>query len=118
VKFGAEPVLRDFLAVLDTLERAAQMDINKDSVEQYKQGIGHLVSQFKKTMEKFGVEEVDPTGHPFDPNLHEALSSVQVPNVPTNSVAQVFRKAYKLHGKVMRTAQVVVNVGESKEGNS
>jgi molecular chaperone GrpE len=117
IKFGAEPVLREFLSVLDTLERAAEMKVTPDTIDQFKEGIKHLVTQFKKTLERFGVEEVATKGEAFDPNIHEALSSVNDPELAPNAIAEVFRKAYKLHGKVIRPAQVVVNTSSPK-GNS
>ncbi len=109
IKFGSEPVLREFLSVLDNLERASDTAVTADTLDQYKNGVGLIVNQLKKSLEKFGVEEVDCKGQTFDPNVHEALSSSNNPDLPPNSITDVFKKAYKLHGKVIRPAQVVVN---------
>ncbi|MBK9293743.1 MAG: nucleotide exchange factor GrpE [Oligoflexia bacterium] len=109
VKFGAEPTLREFLNILDNLERAAHTPVSADTLEAYKNGIELIITQFKKSLERFGVQEVPCFGEPFDPNVHEALSSISDPNIANNTVAEVFKKAYKLHGKVIRPAQVVVN---------
>jgi molecular chaperone GrpE len=112
LKYGSEPILREFLGVLDNLERAAQTEITPETTDTYKKGVQLIYDQFKKSLERFGVEELDPTGQPFDPTMHEALTSVDDPEKPANTITQVFKKAYKLNGKVIRPAQVVVNTGK------
>ncbi|MCC6276914.1 MAG: nucleotide exchange factor GrpE [Oligoflexia bacterium] len=109
MKYGSEPVLREFIAVLDNLERARQTPLTTESIETFKEGLSLISGEFRKVLEKFGVEEVDPKGQIFDPMIHEALTSESNPAVPPNVVTQVFKKAYKLHGRVIRPAQVVVN---------
>lgn len=109
VKFGAEPAIKEFLNVLDNLDRAAHTPVNGETLEAYKNGLELIITQFKKSFERFGVEEINCEGQPFDPNVHEALSSMSNPDLPNNTVGQVFKKAYRLHGKVIRPAQVVVN---------
>jgi molecular chaperone GrpE len=116
VKYGSEPILREFLTVLDNLERSAHIDVSPtpETIENYKNGIEMIITQFKKTLERFGVEEVESKGQTFDPLLHEAVSSEENPDLPPNSVTQVLSKAYKLKGKVIRPAQVVVNTSSKK----
>jgi molecular chaperone GrpE len=109
VKYGNEPIIREFLGVLDNLERAALTPLSAESIETYKNGVELIVTQFKKSLERFGVEEVDPQGQEFDPSLHEALGSDSNPDFPPNTVTQVLKKAYKLKGKIIRPAQVLVN---------
>jgi molecular chaperone GrpE len=118
VKYGSEPIIREFLTVLDNLERAASTPVTADSVESYKNGIEMIVSQFKKVLEKFGVEEVQALGQSCDPLLHEAVSSVENPDAPPNTVTDVLQRAFKLKGKVIRPAQVVVNTLKSKKEDS
>jgi molecular chaperone GrpE len=116
VKYGSEPILREFLTVLDNLERSAHIDVSPtpETIESYKNGIEMIITQFKKALERFGVEEVESKGQTFDPLLHEAVSSEENPDLPPNSVTQVLSKAYKLKGKVIRPAQVVVNTSSKK----
>jgi molecular chaperone GrpE len=114
MKYGSEPIIREFLTVLDNLERAASTEVTPETLASYKSGLDMIVTQFKKVLERFGVEEVDALGQPFDPNMHEALSSENNSDLPPNSVSQVLKKAYKLKGKIIRPAQVVVNSSPSK----
>ena len=115
IKYGAEPVIREFLNILDNLERATQIELKPETIEQYKNGVDLIKNQVKKSLERFGVEEVPSEGQPFDPAVHEALGSVNNPDLPPHSIAEVFKKAYKLHGKVIRPAQVVVNTFSGKK---
>src|SRR4051812_612619 len=59
IKFGSEPVIREFLGVLDNLERASETEVTPETLEEFKKGIALIVAQFKKSLEKFGVEVVD-----------------------------------------------------------
>ncbi len=59
-------------------------------------------------MQRFGVEEVDPEGEPFDPALHEAMTMQPSDEVEPGSVMTVFQKGYALNGRLLRPARVVV----------
>lgn len=56
----------------------------------------------------FGVKEIEGVGHDFDPEVHEAVSSVQDDTLGEKVVKEVFRKGYKIGTKVIRHAMVVV----------
>ena len=109
MRYGSEPVIREVLSVLSNLERAAATEVNSDSLTQYKDGVGMIVTQLKKALGNFGVEEINPEGQAFNPNDHEALSQDNRPDLPAGQITHVLRKAYKLHGKLIQPAQVVVN---------
>lgn len=115
VKYGAEPILREFLGILDNLERAAEVELSDTSIEKYKSGVDLIVGQFRKSLERFGVEEVKSEGQEFDPAIHEAIGADANPNEKANVITQVLKKAYKLHGKLIRPAQVLVNDPPKKE---
>jgi molecular chaperone GrpE len=114
IKYGSEPIIREFLTILDNLERAASTELTPETMASYKSGVEMIVSQFKKVLERFGVEELEAQGQVFDPSVHEALSSEENPDHPENTITQVLKKAYKLRGKVIRPAQVVVNTSKSE----
>ena len=57
---------------------------------------------------KFGVEQIDPAGEPFDPQRHEAMTMVPNPDVEPNTVIDVIQKGYALNGRLVRPARVVV----------
>jgi molecular chaperone GrpE len=63
---------------------------------------------FVSTMEKFGVEMIDPQGETFNPELHEAVTMVPMPDKESNSVLEVVQVGFTLNGRLVRPAMVVV----------
>ncbi|MDE5031941.1 nucleotide exchange factor GrpE, partial [Francisella tularensis] len=55
-----------------------------------------------------GVEELDPKGEKFDPNLHEAMSMIPNPEFEDNTIFDVFQKGFMLNGRIVRAAKVVI----------
>jgi molecular chaperone GrpE len=106
-KYGAERFIRDFLGILDDFELALNSD--SSNVESFRQGVKMIAGEMRSLLQKHGVEEVKSEGKPFDPGVHEALSSEPRDDMPPGHVANVFKKAYKLHDKLIRPAQVTVS---------
>ena len=55
-----------------------------------------------------GVTEIESLGEEFDPNVHEALTMIEVPDIDKEQVVEVYAKGYKLNDELLRTAKVVV----------
>ncbi|MGN1311094.1 MAG: nucleotide exchange factor GrpE [Clostridia bacterium] len=98
-------IIASFLPVQDNLEKAIEA---KTVDESFKQGIELVTKQISDIFKKFGVEEIETCGKPFDPELHEAVSSVQDETLGEKIVKEEFRKGYKIGNKVIRHAMVVV----------
>ena len=98
-------VVEAVLPVLDNLENASKVE-TKD--ENYKQGVELVLKQFKDVLKSKGVEEIEAIGTTFDPELHEAVSSVQDENKESQEIVQEYRKGYKFGNKVIRHSMVVV----------
>ncbi len=107
-KYGGEKFICEFLSVFDNFERALETEVSKDNVESFREGVQMIAAEFKGLLHRFGVEEVKSEGEVFDPSKHEALSSEPREDLPPGHVARVFKKAYKLHDKLLRPAQVTV----------
>lgn len=107
-KYGAERFIRDFLEIMDNFERALSVEVTPDNYKTVIQGVQMTTAEIKSTLGRHGVQEVPCQGAAFDPNIHEALSSEASNEVPAGHVLRVFKKAYKLHEKLLRPAQVVV----------
>jgi molecular chaperone GrpE len=114
LKYGSERVFRELLDVLDTFERALQTELTAESIQNYKEGISLTATELLKTLSRFGVTELPCEGLPFDPNVHEALSSEETDATAPGNITRVFKKAYKLHDRVIRPAQVVVAKAPNK----
>lgn len=108
MKYGAERMARDLLAVLDNFERALETQVTPENFGVFKQGVEMTAAELKALLAKNGVSEMKAEGVPFDPNVHEALTSEATDSVPAGHVLRVFQKAYKIHDKLLRPAQVVV----------
>ena len=78
------------------------------SVESLKEGSEATLKLLTSTLQRFGVEELDPHGEPFDPNQHEAMTMQPSADVEPGSVVTVFQKGYALNGRLLRPARVVV----------
>ena len=98
-------VIEVMLPVVDNLENAAKVE-TKD--EDYKKGIELVLKQFKDVLKSKGVEEIETVGKTFDPELHEAVSSIQDENLGEKEIAQEYRKGYKIGNRVIRHSMVVV----------
>ena len=101
---ACEDVLKGVFPVLDNLERASSVE---GSLEEIKKGIEMTLRQFKDSLTKLEVEEID-TASGFDPNFHNAVMHVEDESLPKNSVVEVFQKGYKKGNKVLRFSMVKV----------
>ena len=98
-------VIEVILPVVDNLENAAKVET---SDENYKQGVELVLKQLKDVLTSKGVEEIKALGETFDPELHEAVSSIQDENLGEKEIAQEYRKGYKIGNRVIRHSMVVV----------
>lgn len=110
-KFGQERLSTELLAVMDNLERALQvsMDREDESVKPLLEGVELTLKSFVDCFRKFSIVQIDPLGEPFDPQLHQAMSMQENPNVEPDTVTAVMQKGYTLHGRVIRPAMVMVS---------
>jgi molecular chaperone GrpE len=104
-KFAIEGFARELLPVKDALEMALATE--NATLESLRQGVELTLKQLNAVFAKFHIQEVNPAGERFDPNLHEAMAMVQTGGEP-NTVAQVMQKGYQLHDRLLRPALVAV----------
>ena len=106
-KFAVERFAKELLQVCDSLEMgiAAGDEAGADALLE---GSNATLKQLESTLQRFGVERVDPLGEPFDPALHEAMTMQPSPDAEPGSVLTVFQKGYTLNGRLLRPARVVV----------
>ena len=74
-------------------------------------GMEMVKRQFEEVLHQFGVEQLEATGMPFDPNLHEAVAQEPSNEVAEGAVVRQLRKGYKLKDRLVRAALVVVSGG-------
>jgi molecular chaperone GrpE len=101
-------LIREFLPVYDNLQRACLAAGKSQSLEQFEQGVEMIVKQFKVMLDKFDIEAIDAINVEFNPELHEALMMRESDKVKHDKVVEVFEKGYKMKGRVIRHAKVIV----------
>lgn len=109
-KFAAEGMIREILPVLDGFERTLAMAAKGASVESLADGVRVLDKQLRKALEISGVARVTSLGAEFDPEIHEALATVENDELEADTVVDEIEAGYTMHDKVIRPARVRVTV--------
>jgi molecular chaperone GrpE len=114
-----ESVLRDFLEVVDGLERATALwaDGNESDAKSIMDGVESVLLQFRSKLERYEVKPIEAAGLPFDPRMHEAVSQVPSAAVKPGFVLHELQKGYVIGEKLLRPARVVVAAAPSAERN-
>ena len=98
-------IVSNFLPIIDNLEKAVEAE-TKD--EEYRKGIELVLKQFKDVLLARGVTEIEAVGKTFDPEVHEAVSSVQDETKGEKEIVQEYRKGYMIGNRVIRHSMVIV----------
>jgi molecular chaperone GrpE len=117
VRFANEGFLQKLVPVLDNIDMAAAALAGGQtgSLQALQTGVAMILQQLRSVLAEVGLEEVDATGKPFDPNLHEAVSQETSTEAAEGQVLRQLRKGYKLRERLLRPAAVVVAKAASKE---
>jgi molecular chaperone GrpE len=106
-------LVEDLIPVLDDFERT--VDYAKSNGEEgLLGGVEAVQTKFKEVLVKQGLEIIDPVGQPYEALEAQAVGTVDNPNVPDETVEQVFQKGYRMGKKVLRPAMVTIAVGGPK----
>ena len=109
-RYAIEKFAKDLLAVLDSMDRALELARTTDGFDMAMlEGTEMTHKLLLDTAAKHGVEAIDPVGVAFDPKEHQAMSMVPSAEHAPNTVMAVMQKGYKLEGRVIRAAMVVVS---------
>jgi molecular chaperone GrpE len=113
-QFATAGVVEDIIPILDNLSLGLAASRQQTDVKPIVEGIGLVLEQFKSTLGKHGLKEINPQGLAFDPNLHDCISHQPNAEIPEEKVSQVVRLGYSLNGRLLRPASVVVSSGPAK----
>ena len=118
IKYATESLLQKVIPVLDNFEMAlaAAQSSSTEGLKSLQDGVSMIYSQLKSVLTEAGLEDVDATGKPFDPNFHEAVSQQESKEVAEGQVLQQLRKGYKLRERLLRPATVIVAKKPAAEG--
>jgi molecular chaperone GrpE len=108
VSFANENLLVKLLPVTDAFEMALASATSESSAKSLQAGIVMVANQLKSALAEAGLEEIDASGKPFDPNLHEAVAQQETADAPEGEVIRQVRKGYKFRNRLLRPAGVIV----------
>lgn len=118
ISLSNEELIREFLPIMDDLERALDSTKKKRKSKEFTsfvEGIGMIFGQLKSMLEKQGLKQIKAQGERFDPHFHEAVMRVELDKYPDDFVVEEMRKGYKLNDKILRPSMVKVNKKSHKD---
>jgi molecular chaperone GrpE len=104
-RYANVPIIKEFLTVVDNLERA---QVAEGAAEDLQKGVELILQQMEDLIRRFGVTRIDADGQEFDPNLHEAVSREEEADVEVPTVVEEFQPGYQIHDRLLRPAIVRV----------
>jgi molecular chaperone GrpE len=108
-KFGVERLAAELLTVKDTMEMGLQATAESEADSAMAEGFKATLKLLNQCLAKFGISEVDPQDEPFDPEFHEAMAAQPSPNHEPGTVLTVIQRGYRIHGRLLRPARVIVS---------
>lgn len=109
-KYALEGILTDLIQVTDSLELALKAIQSAPADSQaHLEGVELTCKQYWSVLERSGVSVIDPQGQPFNPELHQAVSTQESADRPANVVLDVLQKGYRLNDRLLRPAMVLVS---------
>ncbi len=108
-KYALDGFVKALLEVKDSLSMGLKSATEKGAtIEHIVEGLEMTDKVFTSTLEKFGVQAINPVGEKFNPELHEAVTMLPMPDKESNSVLDVVQVGFSLNGRLVRPAMVVV----------
>ena len=108
-KRGKAELAHELVPILDNLERALEAAASEQGADALRKGVTLVRDELRAALERAGVEAYDPKGDPFDPAWHEAISTKPAEGEPAGTVVETLDSGYRLDGRVLRPARVVVS---------
>jgi molecular chaperone GrpE len=111
LKYAESDLAKDLLVVLDDLERTLESVKSAEDVQPVAEGVRIVYEHFLKVLRGRQIEPIEALGQPFDPQWHEAMMQQSSDEHPAGTVIQEVARGYKMHGRAIRPAKVVVSSG-------
>jgi molecular chaperone GrpE len=112
---AGERIVTELIPVLDDLDRAIEHTVasaaSGGELEHLLSGVEMVRTRILNVFAKEGVEVIDPFGTAFDPHLHHAVGQREDAEIPEHTVVEVYQKGYRMGGRVVRPAMVIVSAG-------
>lgn len=111
MKYASEDLIKEILPIVDSFERAIDMDDDnlEDEVSKFLAGFKMIYCNFVNILEKYEVKEIEAMGKEFDANFHQAVLTEPRDGVEPGIVIEVLQKGYMYKDKVLRPSMVKVS---------
>ena len=111
MKYASEDLIKESLPIVDSFERAIDMDDDnlEDEVSKFLAGFKMIYCNFVNILEKYEVKEIEAMGKEFDANFHQAVLTEPRDGVEPGIVIEVLQKGYMYKDKVLRPSMVKVS---------
>lgn len=118
IRFANERLIREFLPILDNLDRAVQhAKTHKDSRESVLDGVEIIRKHFYELLKSHGLERQQVLGKKFDPHQHEALGEIEDPKAEDGTILDEVEGGYLYQGRLLRPAKVRIAKGKPHGSN-
>ena len=107
-KYSTESILQEIIPIYDSLSLSCNLSDEKTTKEQLDEGNKLLLSMFQKIFEKNNIEEINPQGESFNPEFHQAISTIENNNEENDKITEVVQKGYLLNNRVIKPDLVIV----------
>ncbi|PTQ84734.1 molecular chaperone GrpE [Trichococcus patagoniensis] len=109
-KYRSQSLAQELLPVMDSLERALEIEVEDEKSLNLKKGLEMVMNLFTEAFAKEGISPIDPINQPFDPNFHQSIQVLPAAEgQEPDTVVAVVQKGYNLKERVLRPAMVVVS---------
>ena len=109
IAYANESLMRQFIEVVDNLERAIEHGEKDESCKGLLEGVRMTLKSFMDIFARFGAAPFESVGEVFDPNRHEAVLQEESSEYPDMTVTREFEKGYTLRDRLLRPAKVGVS---------
>lgn len=106
---AAQNLIEETLPVLDNFQRAIDSGKQQGEAEKFIEGVEMIYTQFFNILKDNGLEMIDCVGKEFNPEVHQAVSQMEVQDEEDNIVLEEVQKGYLLKGKLLRPSMVIVS---------
>lgn len=118
LKYAESDFAKELLVILDDFERTQESAKTAENVRAVADGVRIVYEHFLKVLRSRGVEPVEATGRPFDPDRHEAMLQQPSAEHPAGTVIQELQRGYMMYERVLRPARVIVSSGPAAKAQN
>ncbi len=115
-KYAIESLIKDLIPVLDNFGRSIAAAERGASPEAVLDGVVAIEKSLRRALEQYGLVQIEAVGKPFDPEVHEAVATVETEDIASETVTDELEIGYRLHERVVRPSKVRVSTKPGQTG--